>query len=179
MQIKIITLIQLLYFFLPVFIANMMPVIIKNLFKVLAIPMDFNFKFRNKRIFGSHKTWRGLIFGTLAGLFIFAIQKYVYIPELSLINYNNYPLYLGALMGFGALTGDAIESFFKRQLDIKPGNPFIPFDQIDYTIGALIFMSPVYFPGWINSLILIIFSFIMHITVNHIAFYLKIRKVKW
>jgi hypothetical protein len=36
------------------------------------------------------------------------------------------------------------KSFFKRRLGIKPGTMFQPWDGIDYTVGALIFMIPFY-----------------------------------
>jgi CDP-2,3-bis-(O-geranylgeranyl)-sn-glycerol synthase len=47
-------------------------------------------------------------------------------------------LSLGFLLGLGAMAGDAAKSFFKRRLGIAPGHPWIPFDQIDFQIGALL-----------------------------------------
>ena len=83
------------------------------------------------------------------------------------------------MLGGGALIGDAVESFFKRQIGVSHGNPWIPFDQIDYTIGAILFGSIFYFPGFWNSVILIVVSAVLHILVNHIGFCLKIRSTKW
>jgi CDP-2,3-bis-(O-geranylgeranyl)-sn-glycerol synthase len=48
---------------------------------------------------------------------------------------------LGALLSSGALVGDALKSFLKRRLRIKPGETFFIFDQIDYILGALAFVS--------------------------------------
>jgi len=57
--------------------------------------------------------------------------------------------------------------------------PWIPLDQIDFTIGALALGSFVFFPGWLNALIIISISAIGHILVNHGAYHLGIRDVKW
>jgi CDP-2,3-bis-(O-geranylgeranyl)-sn-glycerol synthase len=39
----------------------------------------------------------------------------------------------------GALLGDVIESFFKRRIGKDRGQDWIPFDQLDFLIGALTF----------------------------------------
>jgi CDP-2,3-bis-(O-geranylgeranyl)-sn-glycerol synthase len=83
------------------------------------------------------------------------------------------------LLGFGALAGDSIKSFFKRRVGVKPGKRWFPFDQIDFVIGALAFASIVYFPGWKNALIILLISLAGHVLVNHSAYYLKIRGEKW
>ena len=40
---------------------------------------------------------------------------------------------------FGALFGDIIESFFKRRIGKNRGENWIPFDQLDFIVGVLIF----------------------------------------
>jgi len=75
------------------------------------------------------------------------------------------------LLGFGA--------FFKRMLGYNPGEPFVPFDQIDFVIGALIFVYPFVDLTLNKVIVIIILSFVLHILVNHFAFYTKIRKEKW
>ncbi|MEM3153941.1 MAG: CDP-archaeol synthase, partial [Candidatus Woesearchaeota archaeon] len=81
--------------------------------------------------------------------------------------------------GIGALLGDSIKSFFKRRLGILPGRPWIPFDQVDYAIGALAAGSFVFFPGWLNAFVIVLISFAGHIAANHVAFWLGIRGEKW
>ena len=100
--------------------------------------------------------------------------------KISIIDYSN-PIALGFLMGIGAVAGDAIESFFKRRANIKSGKPFIPFDQTDFVIGAYLFVLPFYYSiiTWQLFLSSLVMSFLLHIIVNHLAFYLKIRKEKW
>lgn len=179
--------IQSLYLMLPCYLANSSPVLSKNMLKSFAKPVDFGVRFRGKPLLGTHKTWRGLLFAVVVGMAIFFIQKilyrYAFFQNLSIIDYNifysRYSVLPGFLLGFGAMFGDMVKSFFKRQFDIKAGDRWIPFDQIDFIIGALVFLSFIYIPSWQAVLILLIFTPLIHITANHVAFYLKIRKEKW
>jgi CDP-2,3-bis-(O-geranylgeranyl)-sn-glycerol synthase len=170
------------YFMLPAYFANMAPVAVKDYFKPLAVPLDFNKKFKGKRILGSHKTLRGLLAGIVVGIIIAFIQfqllKIPFFAGISLLDYNKW-VSIGVLMGAGALIGDMIKSFFKRRVNIKPGGRWIPFDQLDYVIGALVFISVVYIPSLSVIITALILSFLLHIIANHLAYYLGIRKVKW
>ncbi len=135
--------------FLPAAVANSIPVVAKryNWLVFLEKPLDMGKRLGGKRIFGDHKTWRGLILGVLAGMLTAVLQQQVTlnsptISTLSLIEWEQHsPLVIGVLMGFGALFGDAAKSFLKRRLGIKPGDTFIFFDQVDYILGALLFLS--------------------------------------
>jgi CDP-2,3-bis-(O-geranylgeranyl)-sn-glycerol synthase len=164
---------------LPAYASNMAPIIVKKIFKCLAKPIDNGIKFRNKPLFGKNKTWRGLIFGTLFGILITFIQFNLNL-KINIINYDHW-LLIGFLMGFGAITGDMIESFFKRQSNIKPGQRFFPWDQIDFVVGALL-LTHFFIPNTIKIsviLIILLISPILHILTNHLAYYLGIRKEKW
>ena len=169
------------YLMLPAYAANMAPVLFKKV-NFLNYPIDFNKKLNNKPILGSHKTFRGLFFGTTAGIMIaylqFRLQNLFVFNAISLLDYSNW-LIIGFLLGFGALAGDSIKSFFKRRLNIKPGNRFIPWDQLDYTIGSLVFLSIVFIPSLEIIIAALIINFLFHIAVNHLAYYLKLSKVKW
>src|SRR3972149_3626431 len=102
----------LLYFALPAFFANMIPIVVAkiNLWSGLNKPMDFEKTLFGKRIFGSHKTIRGLVSGTLIGALVTSIQyllergEIIKIPFLE--SYLEFLIY-GLLAGFGALLGDA------------------------------------------------------------------------
>ena len=177
----VIFLLKCFYLILPAYFANMAPVIVKKI-DFFAYPIDFDKQISKKPIFGKNKTFRGLIFGVIFAAIVAYLQFLLYnagfFRNISFINYQNWLLF-GLLMGAGALTGDLIKSFFKRRLDIAPGEKFIPFDQTDFVVGALLFIVPIFnltLKIFITSLLL---SFILHIIVNHIAFYLKIRNEKW
>jgi len=162
---------------IPVYFANMAPVIVKNRFKKIAVPLDLG-----KGIFGNNKTYRGLIFGILFAIVIayfqFLLYRFGVFKGLSFVDYSNW-LLLGALMGCGALFGDLVESFIKRRLNIGPGQRFIPWDQVDFVIGALVFVGFVVVLDWKKVLVIILVSVLGHILVNHAAYYLGVRKEKW
>lgn len=175
-----------IYFILPAYFANMAPPIFHKLgwLKFLNFPLDFNKKIRGKPIFGSHKTFMGVVSGIIAATVTVAIQKYLYDYEifqnLSLINYpQTSVLLLGLLFGLGTILGDAIESAIKRRLDIKPGGKFIPWDQIDFLIGSLIFVSIIYIPPLKTIIVLLIITPLLHFSANVIGYLLKIKKVWW
>lgn len=162
---------ELFYLMIPAYIANMAPVFARRIH--WNTPLDFGLTLRNKRIFGENKTWRGLIFGVIVGTLVGIILSQIYWTfPFSAIKWSFYA-------SSGALLGDAVKSFFKRQFDVESGKSWFPFDQIDFSIGALIVGSFVYFPGWFNSAIIILVSAIGHIAVNHFAYYIGIRREKW
>ncbi len=173
---------QCFYFMLPVYFANMAPVIVKKIFNNLAFPLDFNKTLKNKPIFGKNKTFRGLIFGILFAVIITYLQFLLYnnnvFVDISITDYSNW-LLIGFLMGFGTIFGDLMESFVKRRIGYEPGRPFIPFDQLDFVIGALIFVFPLIKLSSNKIIIILLLSFVLHVIVNHLAFHLKIRKEKW
>ena len=173
-------LIQLIWFFLPAIFANMSPVIFQKV-SFLNYPIDFNIKFYNKPLLGKNKTYRGFFFGILIAILTISIQKILYphMINFSLINYNGVNIYLlGFLLGFGALFGDSLKSFAKRRFNIKPGKPWIPFDQIDWILGALLSASFYVRFSLKEITISVILSAILHPVVNFISYSLGLQKNK-
>ncbi|MBU1146150.1 CDP-2,3-bis-(O-geranylgeranyl)-sn-glycerol synthase [Patescibacteria group bacterium] len=171
---------------LPAYIANMAPVFAKRfgLLKFLARPVDGGREFSGRKIFGEHKTWRGFVVGIIAAIAGAWLQYFLYsvspFREISFFNYFEVsPWFLGFIFGFGALFGDLIKSFFKRRIGIAPGKPWIPFDQLDFVLGALIFVSLIFLPPWRGILVIIIVTPILHLLANQIGFILKIKNTKW
>ena len=173
---------QYFYFMLPAYFANMAPVIVKNIFNNLEFPIDFNKKIKNKPIFGKNKTFRGLIFGVLFAVIIAYLQFLFYnnnlFVNISIVNYSDW-LLIGLLMGFGTIFGDLVESFVKRRMNYESGKSFIPWDQMDFVIGALIFVYPIVKLSLDKIIIILLLSFILHIIANHIAFYTGVRRERW
>jgi CDP-2,3-bis-(O-geranylgeranyl)-sn-glycerol synthase len=173
--------IQLLFLMLPAYLANMAPVFAQRwkILEFMNFPVDMGKKWMGKRLLGDHKTFRGFFVAVCVGLLIAYFQYIIYAHEffedLALVNYSYWYL-IGFLLGFGALFGDAVKSFFKRRFDVKPGEKFIPWDQIDYSVGALVFISFLVVLSWQQYLIAIVLSLILHILANMIGYYLKIRK---
>lgn len=158
----------------PAYFANMAPEPLGKIFlKKWDTPIDFNKKLKKKQILGPHKTYRGILFAIIVSLIVAFIQSRIN-SSLNLYDYSNWILF-GFLMGVGAMAGDAVKSFFKRRFNIKSGKPWI-FDNIDFVIGALIFASFVYFPGWKNVIAIVIMSFPLTMIVKYIAFKLNLRR---
>jgi CDP-2,3-bis-(O-geranylgeranyl)-sn-glycerol synthase len=147
-----------LYTFGPAYAADVAPVLAKGFFESLAKPLDGGCTFRGRPIFGSHKTWRGLFIGVAAGIAAYELQVLLYdtgLRDFALLDYRRHPFLPGFLMGFGAIAGDAIKSFFKRQVGIAPGASWIGFDQLDFFFGASLLLSivqPLPFLPWLAVL---------------------------
>lgn len=170
-------LLELAYLMLPAYLANMAPLLSRNFKR--NIPLDFGLKFRGVRLLGDNKTLLGSIFGIITAIITAFVQFLIFQNYgFGLIDYT-YWFTIGMLLGIGTIFGDALKSFFKRQMNIHPGKSWFPFDQTDFIIGSLTFISFFYFPGWVECIIIIITSALGHIFVNHCAFYLGIRKEKW
>lgn len=177
---EFISVLSAAYFLLPAYVANMAPVFVaKGGF--LQKPMDGGATWRNKPLLGSHKTWGGLIAGTLAGVLMVLLQVVLStIPFFDRIGvyayaWNMPTLLLGICLGAGALLGDALASFFKRRVGIPSGKPWIPFDQTDFALGAFLFSSIIFFPGWAIVLIGIVLSFALHLLVDYLAYLIGLR----
>lgn len=160
-------------FFLPAGLANMTPIIANKIPRLneWKTPIDFGKSWRGKRIFGDHKTWRGLISGMVIGGITAIIVSKLNTNTVVTIE----PLWMGLLLGFGALGGDAVESFLKRRINLKPGQSWFPFDQIDYIIGGLLVASPfVALPLWVISTILVVYLS-LHLVTTYLGYLIKLR----
>lgn len=165
--------------FLPAGVANMSPVIankIPGLNKWIT-PVDFGMKWHGKRILGDNKTWRGIVFGTfMAGLV--GLIQYHFLLKIGPVT----PLLIslsiasGMLMGFGALLGDAFESFFKRRLTVDPGASWFPFDQIDYIIGGLLISWPLLHWDLREVIYIFVIYFGLHLIVAYVGYLIGLKK---
>lgn len=176
-----IIILQLIWLFLPAGIANMTAAISAKILPKWSQPIDFGKNFRGQRIFGDHKTWRGLILGTIGGGLIFLLQKYLYnnylcFQPIDIVDYKQLNIFFGLVVGFGALCGDLIKSFFKRRVNIPAGESWFPFDQIDWVIGAVglsFFFTNL---NWVQIIIALFLGFIIHFLVKVVAYLFSVEK---
>jgi CDP-2,3-bis-(O-geranylgeranyl)-sn-glycerol synthase len=173
-----------LWFFLPAGIANMMPIPISKIpaLRKYDAPIDMGKTFRGKRVFGAHKTWRGLIVGIIAATLMLWLQQFLvaqfdwFDSFAKQVDYQSLPtLIMGPLFAIGALGGDAIESFFKRQLNIAPGQGWFPFDQTDYIIGGAIATMPFVSLSILQYVWLIIVWLIIHMISTVIGYFVGLK----
>lgn len=173
-----------LWFLLPAATANTAPVlsnVIPGLNRWNA-RIDGGRTWRGKELLGAHKTWRGLLSGMVVSTFVFALQLYAVHHTgwaQQLVDHTSYaqlPLILGPLLGFGALGGDAIESFFKRQKGIQSGGSWLPFDQLDYIIGAVLVTLPFIILTLTQYVWIFVLWFCLHIAATCIGWLLGLKK---
>ena len=62
---------------------------------------------------------------------------------------------------------------------MPPGGRWIPADEIDFIIGAMVLGSPWLDLTAVDVVLVLGFTFVAHIIVNHVAFRLGIRDTKW
>jgi len=153
---------QALYFIFPAYCANAAPVIFGG-----GTPIDRGKTFRDGRpILGPRKTFRGFFAGLAIGTLVGLLQ-----------NPNN--VLLGFALSLGALTGDLIESFFKRRLNLPPGASFPMADQLDFIAGALLFSLLVSPPSLTVALVILVITPPIHLLTNIFAYLLKLKKEPW
>lgn len=165
------TILQTLYLFLPALVANMCPVIFQWV-PIAGKPISTKY-------LGSHKTYRGFIVGYLGALLVIFAQSKLSTPY-DLLNYETINIFLyAAIFGIGAIAGDMIKSFFKRLLKIKPGSPFVPFDQIDFILGSTLLLLPFYTPECKILFTALVITPVVHFLTNVIGYWIGLKKVWW
>jgi CDP-2,3-bis-(O-geranylgeranyl)-sn-glycerol synthase len=162
-----------LWLFLPAAIGNAAPVFANKIpgLNRWTTPLDFGRTYQGKRIFGDHKTWRGVVTGIVAagltGFLQYRLSGSSAFAEMWTL--------VAAVIGFGALYGDAIESFLKRQVGVPSGQLWFPFDQVDYIVGGLIAVAPLAIFSWTEMAVIVVSYFGLHLLATYIGYLLKLR----
>lgn len=111
--------------------ANATPVIVAKLANDRGSwPLDLGYVLRDgERLFGSHKTWRGLMSGMLAATLA------AWLMQL--------PLWVGAGFAAASLVADATSSMAKRRMKLQPGTECFGLDQLgEALLPLLLFAGP-------------------------------------
>jgi CDP-2,3-bis-(O-geranylgeranyl)-sn-glycerol synthase len=153
----------------PAYVANMSPPLVKY-WRAWNRPISL-------RWLGSHKTVVGFAAGVLGAIATTLVQHVIGYTA-GIVDYDGW-LELGFRFGLGAMAGDSVKSFFKRCFHVPPGAPWIPFDQLDFALGALVLVAPRAILGLSDVVIVVALSFGGHVLINHTAYRLGIRDVKW
>lgn len=176
-----------LYFMLPAYMANISALAFGG-----GVPVDLKRNFRDgRRLLGDGVTWRGTIIGILIGTGIAVLQGIVFmyygdiftmIPGWVTIEgiIPGSPgewILLGLALSGGALIGDALGSFIKRRIKIGRGKPAPLLDQLDFAVVALLLASLVVTIPWEVIVLILIFTVILHVAANTIAYLLGLKDV--
>ncbi len=127
--------------------ANAAPVVVAKLARNRwAAPLDFGWVLRNgERLFGSHKTWRGLVSGIAASAgvgLLFGVTPII-----------------GVGFACASLLADAASSAAKRRMHLKPGTESPGLDQVGEVLVPLaLFANPLSLEWREISLVAVAFS---------------------
>jgi len=156
---------------IPMYFANATPVLFHG-----TRPLDFGKHFRGKRILGEGKTLLGTFGGMLGGIAAGAVLALIYPGIFSLIP-NYFPLIVA--LAIGAICGDAVKSFFKRQIGLARGQKWLLADQLDFIVGGFLLSLFVRVPEIEVVIVLLVATGFIHLFTNFAAFKLKLKKVPW
>lgn len=160
---------QLVYFMLPAYAANMTPPFLRY-WKGWNPPIA-------ERLLGDHKTVLGFASGVGSAVVVTLVQSRI-AWEGGLVHSEPW-LGLGLRFGIGAMTGDSVKSFVKRRVGIAPGQSWIPFDQVDFVIGALALVGSWAALAWLDYVLIFMLSAGGHVLVTHLGYWLRVRDAKW
>jgi CDP-2,3-bis-(O-geranylgeranyl)-sn-glycerol synthase len=171
MELVLITLWHVILLYAPAYVANMAPPIAASL-KLpgggsVYVPW-----------FGTQKTWRGIVSGIVSGTCTALLLWY-----LGWSWFGGVPLFRagwgGVFLGLGAMLGDLVKSGLKRSFQIAPGKPWVPWDQIDFVLGAT-FVASILIPfSYRDVLLALLITPPLHLLVNVISYCCGIKKVWW
>jgi CDP-2,3-bis-(O-geranylgeranyl)-sn-glycerol synthase len=149
----------------PAYCANATPVLAGG-----GLPLDFGKTFIDgRRIFGKNKTFRGFFFGLAIGVLVGLAENFLF----------GYPLLFSLLSPLGALLGDLTGAFLKRRLDIAPGGMLPVVDQIDFVVGAIVFLLPLSIISLELAIAMLIITPPIHLLTNFVAYKLKLKSNPW
>jgi CDP-2,3-bis-(O-geranylgeranyl)-sn-glycerol synthase len=131
----------------------------------------------SERWLGSHKTLVGFGLGVAAALAGAFVQSRIAWSG-SLVDYAHWP-WLGLALGVGALGGDSLKSLLKRARGMPPGERWVPADQLDFALGALLLVWPWARLTWTDAVLVLAITFPLDVAVNRIAYRLGIRDTPW
>lgn len=131
----------------------------------------------HRRLLGGHKTVVGVLAGLVAALLAAGILAALDLPW-QLDTTRGWWLH-GLLSGVGALGGDALKSLFKRRRGLPPGARWVPFDQLDFELGALVLAGPGAGLGPLDVTVVLAGGFLGSLLVNQVAYRIGVKETPW
>lgn len=145
-------------------ISNGTPVIARNLLgSRFAQPIDLGYRFIDQRpLFGSSKTWRGLI----SSLLITMITA----PFLGI------SMLYGGVFSLLVLTGDLLASFTKRRLGLKESSRCRLLDTIPESILPVTVLHDILGLTLLDGILTVVLFFLFDAIISPLLYRLHIRK---
>lgn len=164
---------QIILYLLPMYFANSSATIFAGKTQI-----DFGRMWIDKKpVFGSGKTWRGLIYAVVIGTLVgFVLHNFL--PEQTALLTPRY-IELSFLLALGAMLGDLAASFIKRRHGLKRGEQVLLLDQLDFVVGGMIVGSVIYLPDFYEAIAMCVATIVVHRVTNWLAFRLKIKNEPW
>lgn len=155
-----------LWYLLPALVGNVSALWAMKI-PILTTPIDHGKTLFGKRIFGDHKTWRGILIGTLVG---------------GLVAWSQQRLFLeGVILTLGNFIGDLFGAFIKRQMGLQSGSASLVLDALPSPICTLLFGALFYaMPLTLAQCLTMLASIIpLHIMANKLWYAIKLKSVPW
>lgn len=154
------------WYMLPAFVGNASALWATKL-PIPAWPVDGGAVFRGRRVFGDHKTWRGIVVGVFVGMIVATLQ--------------GRPLLHGAVLAFGNFLGDLLGAFVKRQRGLKSGESSLLVDAIPSPVvalasGALVIPVPLTLS---QSVLVVAATVPLHMAANRFWHAIRLKSVPW
>lgn len=143
---------------------NGMPVLVARIFQSHGdVPVDFGRRLRDGHpVFGSSKTWRGLI-SAIATSCILSIMF-------------GYGSLFGLVFGLLVMTGDLCSSFVKRRRGLAPGTRTVGWDQVPESLIASIYAAAVLGVTWWWAVVWMLTFALVQMLLSRPLYWLRIRK---
>ncbi|MFZ1538618.1 MAG: CDP-archaeol synthase [Chromatiaceae bacterium] len=114
------------------------------------------------RLLGGHTTLRGLVIAVSATMILAGLL--------------GLGAGLGALIGLLAMVGDALSSFVKRRLGLKPGDKATGLDQIPESLLPLVVVAGHYGLGWLDLALMVATFTLLDMAVSGPLYRLRLRR---
>lgn len=154
-------------------------VVSRNQFAFLAKPIHL-------KAFGANKTWRGIVvmmLATIPGVWLAQALEPALSSALTVSMLNSDAVLLGLLLGLGYVIPELPNSFIKRRLNIKPGEPaqrftffFSLLDQADSAIGCAIVYWLLLNPSLDVMVWMVVIGPLVHLVANISLYACGLRK---
>nr|WP_227261437.1 CDP-2,3-bis-(O-geranylgeranyl)-sn-glycerol synthase [Salarchaeum japonicum] len=168
----------------------MLPAYVPNNAAVLAgggAPIDGGRTLNGKRVLGDGKTYRGTLFGVLAGFAVAAALDVLQLDATGLLGVSVpwFPFEAMVALPAGAMLGDILASFVKRRTGRERGASFPLLDQLDFVVVALA-LTALVDPAWFGRyftldvlLAILVLTPLLHLATNGIAYQLGLKDEPW